>query len=307
MRGSFRQDSDAITMHANAVPMPVDGWSVWPAPAKLNLFLRIIGHRADGYHLLQTAFQLLDWGDDIALRARADGRIERLRGAPGVVAGDDLAVRAALALRAATGCSLGADIDIDKRIPQGGGFGGGSSDAATVLVGLNHIWRLHLTADELARIGLALGADVPVFVHGRSAFAEGIGERLAPLVLPRRWFLLVDPGFGVSTAELFQAPDLTRDAPPMTIADFLSGSVSGNAFEPVLRKRCPRIGTALDALASFGTPHVTGTGAGLFLAFDDPARADAVRAKLPPKWRAWVAAGVDESPLLHGPSLRAID
>lgn len=294
-------------MNANAVSVPVDGWSVWPAPAKLNLFLHVIGRRADGYHALQTAFQLLDWGDDVALRVRADGRIKRLRGAPGVLAQDDLAVRAALALRAATGCGLGADIDIEKRIPPGGGFGGGSSDAATVLVGLNYIWRLHLTADQLARIGLALGADVPVFVHGRTAFAEGVGERLTPLALPQRWFLLADPGFGVSTAELFQAPDLTRDAPPTTIADFLSGSVSGNAFEPVLRKRCPRIGAALDALAAFGTPHVTGTGAGLFLAFDDRARAEAVRAKLPPQWRAWVAAGVDESRLLHGPSLRAID
>lgn len=294
-------------MHASTVPLPGDGWSLWPAPAKLNLFLRIIGCRADGYHLLQTVFQLLDWGDDIALRTRADGRIVRQRGAPGVIARDDLAVRAALALRAATGCELGADIDIDKRIPAGGGFGGGSSDAATVLVGLNRIWRLHLPADELARIGLALGADVPVFVHGRSAFAEGVGERLAPLALPRRWFLLVDPGFGVSTAELFRAPDLTRDALPTTIADFLSGSVSGNAFESVLRKRSARIGAALDALASFGTPHVTGTGAGLFLAFDDPARADAVRARLPPEWRAWVAAGVDESPLRRCPSLLAID
>ena len=294
-------------MCANAAPPPGEGWSLWPAPAKLNLFLRITGRRTDGYHLLQTVFQLLDWGDDIALRTRADGRIERHRGAPGVGARDDLAVRAALALRAATGCGLGAEIDINKRIPLGGGFGGGSSDAATVLVGLNRLWGLHRTDDELACIGLALGADVPMFVHGRSAFAEGIGERLVPLALPRRWFLLVDPGFGVSTAELFQAPDLTRDAPPTTIADFLSGSVSGNAFEPVLRKRSPWIGAALDALASFGTPHVTGTGAGLFLAFDDPARADAVRARLPSQWRTWVAAGVDESPLRHCPSQLAID
>lgn len=288
------------------VPLPEDGWSLWPAPAKLNLFLRIVGRRADGYHLLQTVFQLLDWGDTVALRPRADGRIVRHRGAAGVAAQDDLTVRAALALRDAAGATAGADIDVDKRIPQGGGFGGGSSDAATVLVALNRLWRLGLSGDELAGIGLSLGADVPVFVRGRSAFAEGVGEKLTPLALPRRWFLLVDPGVGVPTAELFRAPDLTRDAPSATIPDFVSGSVHGNAFEPVLRARSPRIAAALDALAAFGAPNVTGTGGGLFLAFDDPAHAREAAARLMPEWRCWIAEGVDESPLLRCPAMSAV-
>lgn len=280
-------------------PDPASGWSLWPAPAKINLFLRIVGRRADGYHLLQTVFQLLDWGDEVALRLREDGRIVRHRGAVGVAPDEDLVVRAAHALRQASGCRHGADIDVDKRIPQGGGFGGGSSDAASVLVGLNRLWNLGLGPEDLARIGLALGADVPVFVHGRSAFAEGVGEQLTPVDLPPRWFLLVDPGFGVATAEVFRAPDLTRTAPPTTIADFLSGSELGNVFEPVLRARSPELAAALDWLASFGTAHVSGTGSGLFLAFDDRACAEVVHARLPPCWRGWIVAGVNVSPLLR--------
>ena len=287
-------------------PSPHDGWSLWPAPAKLNLFLHIIGRRADGYHLLQTAFQLLDWGDTVALRVRADGDVVRHRGAAGVAARDDLTVRAALALRQATGTTAGVDIDVEKRIPQGGGFGGGSSDAAAVLVGLNRLWRLGLAEDALADIGLALGADVPVFVRGRSAFAQGVGEKLTPLTLPQRWFVLVDSGVSVPTAELFRAPDLTRDAPSATISDFVSGSVHGNAFESVLRARSPQIAAALDAMAFFGTPHVTGTGGGLFLAFDDPVRAHEVATRLAPKWRCQVAEGVDESPLLRCPAMLAV-
>lgn len=288
------------------VAAPHDGWSLWPAPAKLNLFLHIVGRRADGYHLLETVFQLLDWGDTVALRAREDGRIVRHRGAEGVAAQDDLTVRAALALREAAHTKAGVDIDVEKRIPQGGGFGGGSSDAATVLVGLNRLWRLGLSEDELAGIGLTLGADVPVFVRGRSAFAQGVGERLTPLALPQCWFVLVDPGVSVPTAELFRAPDLTRDAPSATISDFVSGSVHGNAFEPVLRARSPRIAAALDAMAAFGVPRVTGTGGGLFLAFDHPVRAREAAARLAPRWRCQVAAGVDESPLLRCPAMSAV-
>ena len=274
-------------------------WSRWPAPAKLNLFLQIVGRRADGYHLLQTVFQLLDWGDEIALRVRADGRIERLRGATGVAAEDDLAVRAARALQAATGTPLGADIDVAKRIPQGGGFGGGSSDAATVLVALNRLWRTGLSAEALAALGLRLGADVPVFVHGRSAWAEGVGERLTPLELPQRWFLLVDAGVSVPTAALFQAPDLTREAASATISDYVSGQVRGNVFTPVLRRRAPRIAEALDRLAAFGEAELTGTGGGVFVAFDDPAAAQAARDTLPREWRVWIAQGVNASPLLR--------
>jgi len=286
------------TIMYDVLPPPsADGWSHWPAPAKLNLFLRILGRREDGYHRLQTVFQLLDWGDWLHLRVRQDGAILRHRGGAGVPAEADLAVRAAKALQAATLCALGVEIDIDKHIPQGGGFGGGSSDAASVLVGLNHLWGLNLDEDVLASIGLSLGADVPVFVRGRSAFAEGVGERLAPLALSPRWYVLVDPGVGVPTAELFAAPDLTRDAPPATIADFLSGSVSGNAFEPVLRARCPEVRTAMEWLAGFGRPQLTGTGSGVFLAFEAQADAEAVCTQLPRHWRGWVVQGRDESAL----------
>ena len=283
---------------ADLPPSAPAGWSLWPAPAKLNLFLRIVGRREDGYHLLQTLFQLLDWGDTVALRLRGDGRILRWRGAFGVAPDDDLAVRAALALRAAAGREVpGVDIDIDKRIPQGGGFGGGSSDAATVLVALNRLWGLDLPEDALADIGLTLGADVPVFVRGRSAFAEGVGERLTPLDLPQHSYLLVDSGISVPTAELFRAEDLTRDCPATTISGFISGSVGENVFEPVLRARSPAIAAMLDRLAQVGVARVTGTGGGLFVAFDHPDAAQAARRTLPGNWRSWVAKGVNESPL----------
>lgn len=280
-----------------SVPPSLEEWSFWPAPAKLNLFLQIIGRRADGYHRLQTVFQMLDWGDRIALRVRPDGQILRHRGAEGVAPEEDLVVRAARALQMATKCSHGADIDVEKRIPAGGGFGGGSSDAATVLVALNEMWRTALNIDELAAIGLELGADVPVFVRGRSAWAEGVGEHLVPLDLPRRWFLLLDSGIAVPTRELFQALELTRDAPSATIADFVSGKLRGNAFEPVLRRRAPALASALDELGRHGPAQLTGTGGGMFVAFDDPARAEAARAALPSDWRAWVVEGVNESPL----------
>ena len=214
------------------------GWSAWPAPAKLNLFLQIPGRRADGYHLLQTVFRLLDWGDTVRLRPRNDGHIARHgAGAPSVAAEDDLAVRAARLLRQATNVQQGADIVVEKRIPVGGGFGGGSSDAATVLVALDAIWDTRLGVDRLAELALQLGADVPVFVRGENAWAEGVGERLTPVDLPPAWYLLVDPGVHVPTAVLFQAPELTRDARPATMADFVSGALLGNCFEPVLRRR----------------------------------------------------------------------
>jgi 4-diphosphocytidyl-2-C-methyl-D-erythritol kinase len=271
-------------------------WSRWPAPAKLNLFLHIIGRREDGYHRLQTVFQLLDWGDEIALRSRDDGLVVRHVGPDGVSAEQDLVVRAARALQQATGTRHGADLRVLKSIPLGGGFGGGSSDAASTLLGLNQLWQTGLNVDDLASIGLQLGADVPVFVHGRSAWAEGVGERLTPLDLPRRWFLLVDAGVFVPTAELFQAPELTRDARSATIADFVSGKLRGNAFEPVLRRRAPAVSIALDRLAEFGEASVTGTGGGMFVAFDDRDHAQAARARLPREWRTWVAEGVNLSP-----------
>ncbi len=274
-----------------------DGWSVWPAPAKLNLFLHIVGRRADGYHRLQSVFQLLDWGDEIALRSTADGRIERLEGPPEVSPESDLSVRAARALQQAAGTSQGAQIAVRKQIPQGGGFGGGSSDAATVLLALDRLWGTGLSIDELAAIGLKLGADVPVFVRGHSAWAEGVGEELTPIELGARCYLLVDPGVHVPTAELFQAPDLTRDAPSATISDFVSGKLHGNVFEPVLRRRVPAVDAAMTWLERYGRAQLTGTGGGLFVAFDRPEPAQAALDALPQGWRAWLAKGVDRSPL----------
>ncbi|MET0582571.1 MAG: 4-(cytidine 5'-diphospho)-2-C-methyl-D-erythritol kinase, partial [Pseudoxanthomonas sp.] len=214
------------------------GWSEWPAPAKLNLFLHITGRRADGYHLLQTVFRLLDWGDTLHLRVRDDREIVRHgESAKGVGEADDLAVRAAKLLQIEANFAQGADISIEKRIPAGGGFGGGSSDAATVLVALNSLWGLDYPVDRLAQLGIELGADVPVFVRGENAWAEGIGEELTAVELPSAWYVLADPGIHVPTKDLFQAPDLTRNAAPAKIADFVSGNLLGNAFEPVLRRR----------------------------------------------------------------------
>ena len=273
-------------------------WSCgWPAPAKLNLFLHITGRRADGYHTLQTLFQFLDWGDTLALRPRADGVIQRVAGAGDVAPHEDLVVRAAMALQAATGAADGADILVDKHIPSGGGLGGGSSDAATTLVALDHLWETGLDAGELARIGLELGADVPVFVHGRAAWAEGVGEELT-FVEPREpWYLVVDPGVRVSTAALFDAPELTRQCPTMTMHDFLSGR-GANVFEAPARERFPAVAAALDWLAACGvTPRLTGTGACVFGAFAGEAEARAARARLPADWHGYVARGENRSRL----------
>ena len=274
------------------------GWSTWPAPAKLNLFLRIPGRRADGYPLLQTVFRLLDWGDEVSLRPRADGRVVRLgESAAGVAPADDLMVRAANLLKKEANCTEGVDIRVEKRIPVGGGFGGGSSDAATVLVALDRVWGSDLGPDRLAALGLQLGADVPVFVRGRNAWAEGVGEQLTPLELPPAWYLLVDPGVHVPTAELFRAAELTRDAAPATISDFVSGVPLGNAFEPVLRGREPAIEAVFAALSRVGTPHLTGSGSGCFVEFATREAAEAALAGLPDGMKAWVAAGAEQSPL----------
>ncbi|HVR81129.1 MAG TPA: 4-(cytidine 5'-diphospho)-2-C-methyl-D-erythritol kinase [Luteimonas sp.] len=279
------------------------GWSVWPAPAKLNLFLQITGRRADGYHALQTVFRLLDWGDCIRLRVREDGRIVRHgESARGVAGADDLAVRAAKLLQSSVNCRQGADIVVEKKIPAGAGFGGGSSDAATVLVALDALWGLNLGIDRLAALGLQLGADVPVFVRGDNAWAEGVGELLTPIELLPAWYVLVDPGVHVPTAELFQAPELTRDAAPATISNFVSAALAkrevlGNAFEPVLRRREPAIEAAFAALARIGRPHLTGSGGGCFVEFGDRVSAQAGLALLPPDLRAWIAPGAARSQL----------
>ena len=275
------------------------GWSQWPAPAKLNLFLHITGRRTDGYHELQSVFRILDWGDEIALRVRQDGQIRRIGDSvAGVAEADDLVVRAARALQAASGCALGADIAVRKRVPAGGGFGGGSSDAATVLVALNHLWGTALAVETLAALGLALGADVPVFVRGHNAWAEGIGEKLQAIALPPAWYVLADPGVHVPTVALFQSEHLTRDEKPVKIADFASGTVLGNAFEPVLRRREPAVDAALNALSRIGRARLTGSGSGCFVEFATRAAAEQGLAKLPTQLRAWVVQGATRSPLL---------
>ena len=273
-------------------------WSCgWPAPAKLNLFLHIVGHRADGYHALQTLFQFLDHGDALAFRVRADGVIARVAGAAGVAADDDLAVRAARALQSATGNGSGADLFVRKQIPTGGGLGGGSSDAATALVALDHLWGTGLDTQELAAIGLKLGADVPVFVHGHAAWAEGVGEALEPVEPREPWYLVVVPPAEVSTAALFAAPELTRDCPPMTMHDFLSRG-GGNVFERPARERYPEVAAALDWLRAQGvTPRLSGTGASAFGAFDNEAAARAARARLPTGWHGFAARGRNRSRL----------
>ena len=277
---------------------PDHAWSHWPAPAKLNLFLRITGRRQDGYHELQTLFRLLDWGDRLRFRLRDDGLIRR-HGIPvaGVAEADDLAVMAAKRLQMSAKCGKGADIFIEKRIPTGGGFGGGSSDAATTLVALDWLWETGLGMAALAGLGLQLGADVPVFVRGDNAWAEGIGERLTPLVLPPAWYVLADPGVHASTASLFRLPELTRDAAPVTIADFVSGVPLGNAFEPVLRVREPAVEAVFAALSQIGSPHLTGSGSGCFVEFASRESAEAALAALPPGLNAWLAAGATRSPL----------
>jgi 4-diphosphocytidyl-2-C-methyl-D-erythritol kinase len=270
----------------------------FPAPAKLNLFLAVTGRRPDGYHTLQTVFQLLDWGDTVRLEVRDDGVVRRVGPADfGVDADADLAVKAARLLQKTANIRQGAEISVEKRIPLGGGFGGGSSDAATVLVALNRLWRAGLDEEALAALGLSLGADVPVFVRGRSAWGEGIGEQLVPMALGPASYLLVDSGVHVPTAELFRAPELTRDAAPATMRGFISGPSLGNAFEPVLRRRSPVVDDLLRTLARLGPAALTGTGGGCFVRFGTRAEAEAALAQLPPGMRAWVADGVDVSPL----------
>ncbi|MFN2166351.1 MAG: 4-(cytidine 5'-diphospho)-2-C-methyl-D-erythritol kinase [Anaerolineae bacterium] len=269
----------------------------WPAPAKLNLFLHVTGRRPDGYHELQTVFQLLDFCDDVRVASTGDGRITRPEGTAGVAPEDDLAVRAARLLQAAAGTSRGAEIRIQKRIPAGGGLGGGSSDAATVLVALNRLWGLDWPLRRLAELGLELGADVPVFVHGRSAWAEGVGERLTPVALPARWYAVICPGCHVSTAEVFQAPELTRNSPQTTINGFLS-SGGRNDCEAAVRARYPEVGEALDWLGRKSQARLTGTGSCVFAGAPDEAAAGALLEGLPGRWQGFVARGISESPLI---------
>jgi 4-diphosphocytidyl-2-C-methyl-D-erythritol kinase len=283
----------------------------WPAPAKLNLFLHVTGRRPDGYHDLQTIFQLIERCDRIGLAVRADGRISRSVGMPEVEPDKDLAVRAAWELRRHTGTALGVDIQVIKHIPAGGGLGGGSSDAASVLLALNALWHCHLGLEELAMLGATLGADVPVFVYGNSAWGEGRGERLTAMQLPPRWFLVIHPGIGVSTAEIFQAPELTRNSSIITIRAF-SESRAVNVFEPVVCARRPEVAEALSWLRaqidSHGAPIVarmSGTGACIFAGFERVEDAERMAARVPDRWSSFVARGLNRSPLhamlrMHG-------
>ncbi|MGB1110554.1 MAG: 4-(cytidine 5'-diphospho)-2-C-methyl-D-erythritol kinase [Gammaproteobacteria bacterium] len=267
-----------------------------PAPAKLNLFLHVTGRRPDGYHELQSVFQFVDLADEIRLAPHPDS-ILREGGLPGLAPEDDLVVRAAQLLRNHTNTTQGARIGVSKRIPDGGGLGGGSSDAATVLLGLNHLWGLGLSLDELAGLGLELGADVPVFIRGFAAWAEGVGEHLQPIHLPEPAYLIVHPGVFVSTVSVFKHAELTRNTPPITIRAFRSGA-GANDLEKVARKLEPEVGEAMDWLMAFAPAAMTGSGACVFAPFDSEEQAKKAAEQLPkPGWRAFVARGLNRSPV----------
>jgi len=267
-----------------------------PAPAKLNLMLHINGRRADGYHLLQSVFQFIDLCDWLEFEPRADGRIHRHEGNSPVNAADDILVRTAALLQARLGVDQGVSIRIDKRIPIGGGLGGGSSDAASCLLALNQLWGLGLSLSQLADIGLELGADVPVFVRGRAAWAEGVGEALQPLDMDEPIYLIIDPGVTVSTAQIFAAEELTRNCDPITIRAFLRGA-GGNVCEPVVRKRHPQVGEALDWLSQYGAARMSGTGACVFVEVDSLRQAEIVKSRVPEPWAGYVARAMNRSPL----------
>jgi len=268
-----------------------------PAPAKLNLMLHILGRRADGYHELQTLFQFLDYGDELTFRPRADGQIRLHTDLPGVDHDSNLIVRAARLLQRRSGCAQGADIELSKHLPMGGGIGGGSSDAATTLLGLDHLWQTHLGEDTLAEIGLALGADVPVFVRGCAAFAEGVGERLQPVELSEPWYLVIAPQVSVSTAEIFSDPELTRNTPAITVRSLLAGG-GHNDCQPVVERRYPEVRNALSLLNKFVPARMTGTGACVFGSFPNKGEADKVCRQLPADLPAFVAQGRNIS-MLH--------
>ncbi|MGD2055209.1 MAG: 4-(cytidine 5'-diphospho)-2-C-methyl-D-erythritol kinase [Gammaproteobacteria bacterium] len=281
----------------NLPVIPVAASGPWPAPAKLNLCLHITGRRSDGYHTLQTVFQFLDRVDRLYFHLREDPGIRRFGGPAEVPESADLCVHAARLLQAVAGTRRGVDIYNDKCLPAGGGLGGGSSDAATTLHALNRLWGLDLDRTALAGLGLQLGADVPVFIHGHAAWAEGVGELLTSITLPQGWYLVVIPPVHVSTAAIFYDAELTRDTPRMTIRDFLSGG-GHNDCEAVVRRRHPEVAAALDWLNEFSPARMTGTGAGVFAAFGTEAEARYVERELPVEWSGFVARGLNRSPLL---------
>jgi len=270
--------------------------SAWPAPAKLNLFLHVTGQRPDGYHELQTLFQLLDWGDEVSIEPLDEPGIRRPRASYAVREADDLVVRAARLLQAETSCRLGARIEVKKRIPAGSGLGGGSSDAATVLVVLNRLWGCGLDIDELASIGIRLGADVPVFVRGHSALASGLGDELQPVDLGDRYYLLVFPGFSISTGDVFMHPDLPRNSSKISLAEALKGA-GRNDCEVVVKKQFPHLEQMLNDLEQWGVVRMTGTGSTLFISMPDEKTAKSTAQAMKCRYNVRAVRGVDRSPL----------
>lgn len=268
----------------------------WPAPAKLNLMLRITGQRSDGYHLLQTVFQFIDLCDWITFHRVDDGRVRLQKPIPGVPEVDDLTIRAAKLLKAETGCEQGVCIEVEKNLPMGGGLGGGSSDAATTLVVLNELWGLQLSMERLMELGLTLGADVPVFVYGYSAWAEGVGEKLEKIDIPEQWFVVIKPDCHVDTKQIFLAKDLTRDSKSIRIADFIAGQHQNDCLG-VVRERYQSVKDALVELSGFSEARLTGTGACVFAQFDSEKAAISVYQSLRKKWQVYLVKGVNESPL----------
>ncbi len=273
----------------------MSGFVGFPAPAKLNLMLRVVGRRADGYHLLQTVFRFIDYGDVVRVQVRRDGVIHRRLPLSGVSEAEDLTLRAARALQTATGTPLGADISVDKRLPMGGGLGGGSSDAATVLMALNHLWGTGLSRKRLQDLALQLGADVPVFIYGQTAQAEGVGEVLTPLTVPPAWYLVLIPPVAVATGRIFQHPELKRDSEMIKIQGF--SVPAGNDLEPLVCGLYPEVARHLAWLKSVGAAQMTGSGAGVFAAFADESAARQALASCPADMRGFVARGLDAHPL----------
>ncbi len=269
----------------------------FPAPAKLNLFLHVVGQRPDGYHLLQSVFRLIDRHDTLHLLPTQDSRIRRTQDVPGVPEDHDLCVRAAKLLQAHTGTAQGVDIRLDKHLPMGGGLGGGSSDAATVLLALNRLWSVNLPRTELLSLGLQLGADVPIFLFGRNAWAEGIGEQLQALSLPPASYVVLTPAAHVATAQIFASQELTRDTNPAKMAAFFKG-YGRNDLEPVVCKQYPAVASALEWLRQFGDARMSGSGASVFLECDDKAEAQRIFSLKPESVTGFVAAGLDQHPLL---------
>jgi 4-diphosphocytidyl-2-C-methyl-D-erythritol kinase len=280
-----------------------------PAPAKLNLFLHVTGRRADGYHLLQTAFQLIDRSDVLHIRVRADGQLRRTNDIPGVPEQQDLVIRAARLLQAEaqrrSGVLHGADITVEKVLPMGGGLGGGSSDAATTLMALNALWHAGLSKEELMALGLPLGADIPFFIYGQTAFAEGVGEALQPLAAPACWYVVIEPGVGVPTAEIFCSEHLTRDTLPIIITDFSSHyenrkdlkQFGKNDLQQVASSIYPPVAKAIEWLGAYGDARMTGSGACVFCAFADEGQADAVLERAQGVWTAWKAKALKQHPI----------